>query len=84
MSQHAKLGKTTQTAIANDHLFLLYSGNLALGRYPRGRDWQPIHTTNPPLHRLHPLPMGGSASLWNGKPARAASAVAPMQKGTVS
>lgn len=47
-------------------------------------DWQPIHTTKPPLHCLHPLPMGGSASLWNGKLARAASAVAPMQKGTVS
>lgn len=84
MSQHAKLEKTTQTAIANDHLFLLYSVNLALGRYPRGQDWQPIHITKPPLRCLHPLPMGGSASLWNGKPARAESAVSPMLKGTVS
>lgn len=33
MSQHAKLEKTTQTAIENDHLFLMFSANLALGRY---------------------------------------------------
>lgn len=33
MSQHAKLEKTIQTAIANDHLFLMFSANLALGRY---------------------------------------------------
>lgn len=32
MSQHAKLEKTTQTAIANDHLFLMLSANLALER----------------------------------------------------